>query len=407
MSDDGIKYNEDQITEKDGRYFAPDGDEVFPADDEPPEDKAEPPEDKAEPPEDEPVEPPTDEGEPVDDEEDEEDDDDEGEPLDEENEDDDEPILDPESGEDDDDDAEGEKDLGDLADKEIADAMRQVTTYAEWFEEAHEARKTIPDDFAALVAKTRVPPDFLVEREIYNLVDLVEELKAVEDQIDPKRITIPSEEASDEEKLEFAHKYFGIPKSADGYDDEKLFLGTEFEGDEDAELRMSLKIKAYKSGLSEEQARAYIQDWSDERKAHREQQEADMKAYVRENKRAMEATYGEDSKAVAKEISAILAQEGKEFYEEFKGDKVLSSANFVKFITNVAQRYASEDPVQRIGIASYSTDKIKRNMEKIGASKYFGDDAGRSEDKAVRKKHMQYRKRYAAYERELVRRTDG
>lgn len=400
---------DDLVQQEDGQWAHKETGELYDVKfpDNPPEEEHEqaPESDEQDEPEEELEEELDDEDDEAEADEDDEDEEDDGEPIPEEEElDEEEESLINIDDADEDEDDEDDPDLDGVSDKEIADGMRAVSTYEEYFNDAFAQGKEVDDAFAADVARNRIDPSFLAEMGIHSLPDAIERLTELQEEVDPDRVTVPSEHAPEEEIAEFMHEYMGIPKAVEEYDDEKLFLGTAFEGDEDDAIRHQLKVDVFELGLSEAQARGYVERLSDERQQLQEDQEAEHKDYVRENKKAIKEIYGEDAAAVTKEISHIMAQHGEDFYNEFKGDKVMNSASFIQFVSNIAHYFTQKDSAPRLGIGGMSTSELQTRMDRLGSHKYFKREFAKHEDKKVQGKHKKLHKRYTALETELMRR---
>ena len=395
-----IEIDESEIVEKDGKFFDKEGRELELIEESEKEDDVEDVKDDADEKDSDEIEDELD---------DDEDDDDDGlDEIEEEIKDEESPIIDIEEGEEDNED-DDDADIDDASSEEISTAMRKTETYRDYFDSAKEKGKTVDDDFAAGIARNRIPPDFLAENEIYSYDDMVDVIQDLKQKVDPERITIPSEHAPREEIDSFMEDHFGVPKSVEGYDAEKLFLDTEFEGDSDEadEVRTQLVRDAYELGLSNDQARGMIEMFSDEKKQHRETQEKEMKEYVQNTKNTLKEIYGEDHKAVTREVSQIISKFGVDFYNEFKGDKVLSSASLIKFIGDLTHGLSKGEELPRMGIGSLSTSQLEERVDRLLKSKYMSREYADHEDPKIRKQHKKLNRRYEQLYTELERRNSS
>lgn len=243
-------------------------------------------------------------------------------------------------------------------DEEIYLAMKDDETWASWMDTAEEEGVEGVREFAVMAAREGVKPNDLSSRGIYNIKGFLEKISSEEAKTSDDAIIL-SNPNDPEAVAEFLETNFRIPKDVEGYDSKAAFQGTIFEEDEEARtalLETAAQRRWSQNQLAEEAADRTIQHEEMDRRRIIEKNE-----YVSTQHELLKKIYGDNADEITKAaIQAMRSSSfGKEFIQEFKGEKVLSAAKLIAMVYDITHHKAGSKELNLLANAGTEAQTIE------------------------------------------------
>ena len=295
-------------------------------------------------------------------------------------------------------------DYSEMDDTELATAARVSETWEDYISQAKDEERDIDDSFFAMAIRKEISPQMLSENSIYNQDDFIAYVQELAERTDPSAIVFPKD-GTKEEIADFYEKHENIPKEEEGYTEE-LFQNTVFEKNDGA--KGLLRQKAYESSLTKEQARYWFEVFHNERSAIEQQAAEELKEYAREQRAAIEETYGQDYKTRNTEIARMLNKNFPELLSEMEGTKLYYSKAFFDAMSKIVDQGTDFDQIDfkevNKGIAGLSNEKLDEMLTKAAQQEYFDEKFLKDPKPSIRKEARKAFKRYEFLEREAEKR---
>ena len=291
----------------------------------------------------------------------------------------------------------------DVTDETIANQMWMVDTYADWLKLGKEQENEVSDRFAAMVARNEVNPEYLAERNIFSMSDLMAYTEGIEEKTSPDAVLYPMDD-DEEGILNFDAEYRDIPKTPDEYD-ERVFQNSLIEDDKEAQNEM--RLRGTEARLSNAQM-AMVLDWFGEEKEIADQKhDADLKDHIKEQEKKMVSLYGTDLREVIKNVNKLLFAHGKEFAAAHGESKAVKSVEFLNLMTSLLESGDVDNKIKfddvKLRLQTISETKLLAMKEQVNKDPRF-NDAKKTGTKAERRAYRVISKRWSAILDEMTRR---
>lgn len=303
-----------------------------------------------------------------------------------------------------DDEEEEEEIPDDITDEMIANAMYTDPDYARYLEQAENDGVDIKDNFAALLARNRINPEFVMERGLYSLADFQTLITSLEEKSDPNAIMVPREDDEEGWKT-FERDVLNVPEGPEGFKDD-IFDHTFLKDSE--EEKNNIREFFHNIRLSEEQAYSVTDFLNSEREAFLRQGEEEDMNYKKDNIQELKDTFEDDFDAVKKQTNTFLHKYGKGLLKEFKGSKVLYSKELTMMIYNAMNDIATPETVSfkghHMNLSIISDEKLDTVYEKLLEHKYADESYLKHRNPDIRKLAKKVALRLRAVDSERERR---
>lgn len=256
----------------------------------------------------------------------------------------------------------------------LNDLAWQDPKWSEVLGNAEDNGINIREDYVALMARGRIDPQFIAERDLYSIKDIHSYILSLEDKTDPKAITVPFDDDYDG-WVDFEENVLNVPRTAEEFDND-MFDHTYMKDDQT--WVDNAKDFYHSIRLGHEQAKAITSWVNDEREAFLKQAEQDELDYRRENKTRLQETFGKQYKGVLGHVRTFLQKYGPEFLDEFKGSKALNSETLTMMIYNAMNDIESNTGVDMKGynmrLAEISDQRLDNLWDKLLNHKYSDNE---------------------------------
>ena len=289
-------------------------------------------------------------------------------------------------------------------DDDIFMLMSGHPTYQSWMEDGKLNDTPVEKDFAVMVAKSSIKPEELQERELYSMEDIFKYIDQTEEVIDPEARFIPKDKEGPEWD-NFIKDNFDIPSLASDYKEE-VFDGKDHI---DSKGQEYLRTAYNELALSNHQAEGVSHILNEERIFFDETRTEEEQEYASDQITELKSIYGDDYSSKKAKIIQLMKAHGADFYEEFKGTRIMKSANFQYFIDSISDELIHPDKVNfRVdnpkldSLTSAKLQELKRDLLSKG---YFTPKYENSDDKKLQKSYKKALNMYYAIENILKKRV--
>ena len=275
--------------------------------------------------------------------------------------------------------------------------------YSGWMKSAEEMTgEEVNKDFALLVAKEHIHPKFLLDRGIYSVRDLIAHTGELEERTSDDAVYVPPKDSKEYEV--FLRDHMGLPSSEEEYD--TSLIEEVFDGNEDTVD--FLKSWGIKSKFTQTQLEDIARQFKAEQEAHEAFKQEELENYKKENVGRLQEIYGNDYGQVVKDVKGFLNMYGKDFLNEFRGEKALNSKSFFDMILTVLDKGSEIGNTRFVDgkrlFTGMSNDKLKQIEYDMLDHKWFDSKFATHSDDRVRKAHKKLRNRFDMVSRALEQR---
>ena len=283
-----------------------------------------------------------------------------------------------------DDEEDGEKDgkEDDEEDDDLYENLSLTEGFQKLVKGANAKGEKVDKSFVIDAMEKNVSMKYLIENNIYNLGNMIDRIEKYQhlNGEDPEVVVYP-DETDPEGRAKFDEEHRNVPLTADEYEDE-LFEGIDVGSgplSEDTQMVEKFRNYYHQQGFSREQARSDLESRQEEVEEFLEGAKLEMAEYKQENASVLKDALGDDYAKAMSRIKAVIKKHGKEFAEEFKGTKVLSSARLFLMLERMMQeRYiipeAEEVIDQKPDFTKLSNNQIAALKKKIMANPAYADE---------------------------------